>query len=407
MTKRIIKGMLCAALSMSMAFGSVMVGASEKAQISEGKIESMALKGQEAQPLESVEGTVANKKTKATGNVPYTVATNIWSVTNWNSFAYASANTAFDGATTSYEEVKVATVKVNVTGTVVVRYMLALNGQTQNGVEGLALRSQDGSQTYASGYNGVIFAANVPAGTYAVYTTYGYAENTRVQAALLAGAISSQNNRTLSSSVMCAAATGGTNYQYIKMKKKGLAAIYASCMDEGYTYGLSYYLQKKSGSKWKTVTPSQYSIKSYNYQDVFGLDAGTYRIAYKASAGNVVCLANKNKAYYSSYGTKKSKAKTISRKKNKKNTLTVADKSGKAHWYKIKVSKTRSTQIDIKSLGSSGTIWTQISGKSRLKMKKTSNGIRYYGKAKKGTYYIKVYKASKSTSGSYQIKYTK
>lgn len=45
-------------------------------------------------------------------------------------------------------------------------------------------------------------------------------------------------------------------------------------------------------------------------------------------------------------------------------------------------------------------------GAARLKNKTISKGFRIYGKAKKGTYYIKIKKGSKGTSG-YQVKYTK
>ena len=109
----------------------------------------------------------------------------------------------------------------------------------------------------------------------------------------------------------------------------------------------------------------------------------------------------------SSYGTSKKKAKTISRKKYKKQTFLTTDSVKKEHWYKIKVSKKRTTYIDVTSLGSSGTIYCTVSGKARFKTKNIKNGTRYYLKAPKGTYYIRVKRYSKSTTGAYQVKYVK
>lgn len=106
-------------------------------------------------------------------------------------------------------------------------------------------------------------------------------------------------------------------------------------------------------------------------------------------------------------GTSKKKAKTISRKKYKKQTFLTTDSVKKEHWYKIKVSKKRTTYIDVTSLGSSGTIYCTVSGKARFKTKNIKNGTRYYLKAPKGTYYIRVKRYSKSTTGAYQVKYVK
>lgn len=61
---------------------------------------------------------------------------------------------------------------------------------------------------------------------------------------------------------------------------------------------------------------------------------------------------------------------------------------------------------DITGLGNKSKISVTVTGAARLKNKTISKGFRIYGKAKKGTYYIKIKKGSKGTSG-YQVKYTK
>lgn len=251
-----------------------------------------------------------------------------------------------------------------------------------------------------------LWATNVPAGTYRLYTSYTQYVNTLVNAGFSSAIVPNANGRYLNSSGIVVGGNRGTSYQYFKVKKRGVAKL--ALQREAYyggPYGTEYTVQKKSGKQWKTVQKKKYS--SSNAWQYVGLSAGTYRLALKSPDNNVLVLRFKASTANSSYGTKKKKAKTIKRKKYKKQTFLPTDSTKKAHWYKVKVSKKRSTYIDITTLGSSGTIWAQMSGKSRMKSKRIKNGIRFYGKAKKGTYYIKVYKLSKSTTGAYQVKYKK
>ena len=222
-----------------------------------------------------------------------------------------------------------------------------------------------------------------------------------------------QNNRTLGSKVIMIGGTGKDSYQYFKVSKRGIAIIglqgvWVNPTNFGKTYGITNYVQKKSGSSWKTVSSSQYTTESRNYNSVYGLPAGSYRVVLKSTyQSGVIGAAYRQVAANSSYGTSKKKAKTISRKKYKKQTFLTTDSVKKEHWYKIKVSKKRTTYIDVTSLGSSGTIYCTVSGKARFKTKNIKNGTRYYLKAPKGTYYIRVKRYSKSTTGAYQVKYVK
>lgn len=404
MIKKLFKGALCAALSLSMALGSVMVGASEKTAVSKDSIEAEMPKIEK--PV-SFKGKIQMKKSsRATAAPAYLNAVNIWNVNNWNNFIENQVNYAkiYDGMSSadSYEQVKVGTIHVGVNGTVMIPYYAEVNGQEVS----LSLRTNAGGSISQSTSNGIIYASNLRAGDYALYTS-SY-KNAKIQAMFAAGAVSNQNNRWLGKTVICSAGTGNNNYQYFKVKKRGVAGIYINRQTSyGGTYGVSHYVQKKSGSKWKTVSREEYSSKSDDYSTVFGLSAGTYRLVSKGYTGDILFIANVNRTCNSSYGTKKKKAKTIKRKKYKKQTFLTTDSAKKSHWYKIKVSKKRTTYIDVTSEGSSGTIWCQISGKTRFKSKKIKNGKRFYAKAKKGTYYIKIYKTSKSTSGGYKVKYTK
>ena len=167
-----------------------------------------------------------------------------------------------------------------------------------------------------------------------------------------------------------------------------------------------YSVQKLSGKTWKTVATGLAGVAKNNYVVTTGLAAGTYRVVANAASGEILYFINANQKASDSYGTSKKKAKEIKRKKSKKQVFLSNESTSKTHWYKIKVKKTGMTYIDITGLGNRSKISVTVTGAARLKNKTISKGFRIYGKAKKGTYYIKIKKGSKGTSG-YQVKYTK
>ena len=167
-----------------------------------------------------------------------------------------------------------------------------------------------------------------------------------------------------------------------------------------------YSVQKLSGKTWKTVATGLAGATKNNYVVTTGLAAGTYRVVANAASGEILYFINANQKASDSYGTSKKKAKEIKRKKSKKQVFLSNESTSKTHWYKIKVKKTGMTYIDITGLGNKSKISVTVTGAARLKNKTISKGFRIYGKAKKGTYYIKIKKGSKGTSG-YQVKYTK
>ena len=167
-----------------------------------------------------------------------------------------------------------------------------------------------------------------------------------------------------------------------------------------------YSVQKLSGKTWKTVATGLAGVAKNSYVVTTGLAAGTYRVVANAASGEILYFINANQKASDSYGTSKKKAKEIKRKKSKKQVFLSNESTSKTHWYKIKVKKTGMTYIDITGLGNKSKISVTVTGAARLKNKTISKGFRIYGKAKKGTYYIKIKKGSKGTSG-YQVKYTK
>ena len=174
----------------------------------------------------------------------------------------------------------------------------------------------------------------------------------------------------------------------------------------GNVSSVTYSVQKLSGKTWKTVATGLSGAAKNNYVVTTGLAAGTYRVVANAASGEILYFINANQKASDSYGTSKKKAKEIKRKKSKKQVFLSNESTSKTHWYKIKVKKTGMTYIDITGLGNKSKISVTVTGAARLKNKTISKGFRIYGKAKKGTYYIKIKKGSKGTSG-YQVKYTK
>lgn len=202
---------------------------------------------------------------------------------------------------------------------------------------------------------------------------------------------------------------GGNVYKTFSVSKRSQVWV-DSYSPSGYT--ASSYLQKKSGSKWSTISDKKYSTTS-NVRKYYALSKGSYRVVFYNTYTSAEYVARYGKkAYTGKYATKKSKAKSIKRKKSKTNVLTASDAKKKTHWYKFKVTKKRKTQIKINTYNSSGSMtMTLYKGKKKMNSRKLSYPgyvtFTSYGKLSKGTYYVKITKNTKNTSGKYIVKYVK
>ena len=388
MRKKILKGVFCSALSIVMATGGVFVSAAPKQAEVTTKIQSV-----QNSKIVNLQQTKTSENTKSKAQARTAVQLNNVTVpTIWNT----SVKSAVKSVTLENGN-DIGTITIKNAGTLVAAF-------------GVDFVVRDANYQYIMGStNGLLYNANMKPGTYHLYTKDVVKGTANISLSLYPN----QNNRTLGSKVIMIGGTGKDSYQYFKVSKRGIAIIglqgvWVNPTNFGKTYGITNYVQKKSGSSWKTVSSSQYTTESRNYNSVYGLPAGSYRVVLKSTyQSGVIGAAYRQVAANSSYGTSKKKAKTISRKKYKKQTFLTTDSVKKEHWYKIKVSKKRTTYIDVTSLGSSGTIYCTVSGKARFKTKNIKNGTRYYLKAPKGTYYIRVKRYSKSTTVAYQVKYVK
>ena len=422
MVKNFLKRTLCIALSFAMMTGTVMVGAKTKTESIHSKL-----------PAITASQRVRAKQAKASAEAVQLNATNVYTLSDFDTLSNKwQANQEmmlYQGYSDANEYVKVGTVRVGIDGTVVIPYATKVAG-----VDGGRLKlcyNGNPAMTLSQTNNGkMIWAGAVKAGTYALYLeTACENANTPVVAAFGAAVISSQNNRTFGgNNVIASASTGAATYQQFKVSKRGVAAIAVYKENAaGNVSGVIYSVQKLSGKTWKTVAIGLAGVAKNNYVVTTGLAAGTYRVVANAASGEIrispdaagtyrvvanaasgeiLYFINANQKASDSYGTSKKKAKEIKRKKSKKQVFLSNESTSKTHWYKIKVKKTGMTYIDITGLGNKSKISVTVTGAARLKNKTISKGFRIYGKAKKGTYYIKIKKGSKGTSG-YQVKYTK
>ena len=364
-------------------------------------------------PAITVSQRVRAKQAKASAAAVQLNATNVYTLSDFdtlsNKWQAKQEIQTYQGYSNANEYVKVGTIHVGIDGTVIIPY-----GAAADGVEGVRLKlCYDGNPTTLNipqlNNNGVIWVGGLKAGTYALYTeNVCQNANTQVVAKFGAGVVSSQNNRTFGgNNVIASASTGAATYQQFKVSKRGVAAIAVYKENAaGNVSSVTYSVQKLSGKTWKTVATGLSGAAKNNYVVTTGLAAGTYRVVANAASGEILYFINANQKASDSYGTSKKKAKEIKRKKSKKQVFLSNESTSKTHWYKIKVKKTGMTYIDITGLGNKSKISVTVTGAARLKNKTISKGFRIYGKAKKGTYYIKIKKGSKGTSG-YQVKYTK
>lgn len=402
MVKNFLKRTLCIVLSFAMMTGTVMVGAKTKTESIHSKL-----------PAITASQRVRAKQAKASATAVQLNATNVYTLSDFdtlsNKWQAKQEIQTYQGYSNANEYVKVGTIHVGIDGTVIIPY-----GAAADGVEGVRLKlCYDGNPTTFNipqlNNNGVIWVGGLKAGTYALYTeNVCQNANTQVVAKFGAGVVSSQNNRTFGgNNVIASASTGAATYQQFKVSKRGVAAIAVYKENAaGNVSSVIYSVQKLSGKTWKTVATGLAGVAKNSYVVTTGLAAGTYRVVANAASGEILYFINANQKASDSYGTSKKKAKEIKRKKSKKQVFLSNESTSKTHWYKIKVKKTGMTYIDITGLGNKSKISVTVTGAARLKNKTISKGFRIYGKAKKGTYYIKIKKGSKGTSG-YQVKYTK
>ncbi len=167
-------------------------------------------------------------------------------------------------------------------------------------------------------------------------------------------------------------------------------------------------------SKKKVVSEDGYS-NSTGSKAFFGVKKGkTYYIRVKASAyDELIGVLAKTTDVKEKSGSSRKKAVTLKAKKNASGTILAEE--NKSDWYKIKNNKKKKLTITVEAYTTGNYILTVYNSKGKkigysatIYSGKRSYTLTYgssYGKANKGTYYIKLTRKDKKSNGSYKIKW--
>lgn len=389
--RRALKAVVCLGLSLSLGFSTVAFGAEKKESVT-GTVKELKSNNKIESKKVQVKGNVAAKALK-TEYKDYGTAKMIYTDNDENNLNRFVVQSLKAGTPKTFKLTipKDGSYFVTV-GFTQNRGSSFIYGQfTLKGVNGRDYSASCGIE------GGTVRLYGIKRGTYtlelkpsydsdAIVVPYGY----------------SSSQESLTGSLRYFTGNNGNVYRTFSVSKRSYVWVDSNA---GYNY-----IQKKSGKKYVTVSDKLYSTNR-DSRKYYALSKGTYRVVFPKKSTNQLFVARYGKkAYTGKYATKKSKAKTIKRKKSKTNVLTASDAKKKTHWYKFKVTKRRSTQFKITTYNSSGSVTaTLYKGKKKMSSRtaRRPSYVTFSGKLSKGTYYVKVTKNTKNTSGKYIVKYVK
>lgn len=192
-----------------------------------------------------------------------------------------------------------------------------------------------------------------------------------------------------------------TNYLKFKATKNGYLTITPSKEAE-------YSQVTLCNSKKKAVSNAVYPKYA-----TFGVKKGTtyyVKVASRYNGNGVYGITATNKPIKEKSG--KNKAKAVTLKKNKKVKGTIVAGSNQADWYKFKLTKNIKQMKVFINGGTNGELKAKVYNSKGKAVGYNAASIHntgrsYYlqisGKIKKGTYYIKVYRGNKKSSGYYTL----
>lgn len=206
----------------------------------------------------------------------------------------------------------------------------------------------------------------------------------------------------------------------IKPRKSGTLKV--TLKEYGYTTSAGYVTLLTRGKRVASEKLWYYQ-GSNSSRAVFGVKKGvTYYLKVTSCAGSY----NKQYRYGIKYkitkakyrrNTKKSRAVRLKRKGSYKSAILLGNRKSGNQWYKFRVTHKRKTVIKLNAFNiKSGSVkLTVYRGSKKVGSTSVRKGdvnsitVTYsttYGKANRGTYYIKVHKSKKAT-GTYKIKYAR
>ena len=343
--RKVLKAAVCLGLSLSLGFSTVAFGAEKKEEKSQFNVQAQDRAKETVKNIKTT-GRQARKNYVSSGTAKVCYTANDVE----NAQGYLMKMTAGN--------VQTFKVTMPVNGELILAVAFSAD-EGQTFINGDAVfKNANGVDRKLN--NGTLSISGLKKGTYSLELKV----NANCEAAIVPVCLSSDQT-ALTGSYRHFVGNGGNVYKTFSVSKRSQVWVDS--------YNAYSYLQKKSGKKWTTVSDKKYSSSS-NVRKYYALSKGSYRVVFpKTSIYSEYAAKYGKKAYTGKYGTKKSKAKTIKRKKSKTNVLTASDAKKKTHWYKFKVTKKRKTQIKINTYNSSGSMtMTLYKGKKKMNSRKLS-----------------------------------
>lgn len=277
-----------------------------------------------------------------------------------------------------------------------VYFGLYKNAQLTQPVDGESIVSADNASTRTRVFK-VPAAGTYYLGAYSSISSYSSAV---AYAASTTAAYIKGNDRTLTNKKW--SAVGLKDKQTNHLKFKATSTGYVTV----YTKGFSGKITLRN-SKKKSLS-NAVSVSTYSPNVVFGVKKGTtyyLRTASNYNSDGGFQIRYINSKITEKSGKKKSKAVTIKAKKTKKGNIIAG--SSQADWYKFKLTKKKNIRITMKGATNNKMSIAIYKGGKKLKTSSfynTTKSLTIKGsRLTKGTYYIKVYRGTKTSSGWYSL----
>lgn len=199
-------------------------------------------------------------------------------------------------------------------------------------------------------------------------------------------------------------------YYQVDVTKTGILKVEMNAENTG------TYITLCNSSK-KAIT-DEMSSSTISDTKIFAVKKGTYYLKVTTNSFWLRMKTSQESATDQS-GSSKSKAANLTLGKDKSGLIFLEDKTTKYDWFKFTLTKATAVDLEISGSCSAGTIYYELTSSSiggtldgylsgvgsydETPLNYTSNG-KFYTTLPKGTYYIKVYKNSAKTCGTYFVK---
>lgn len=253
--------------------------------------------------------------------------------------------------------------------------------------------------TYISGKSTSELMAEVPsAGTY-----YLALEPTSAVGTIVVGGTHINGaDRTLTNNNWSAVGVEKAQTRYFKVRATSAGYITVQANN------LSGNVTLMDSSKKKALSNAVY-VSDYSPKVTFGVKKGTYYIKAKNNYTNydgIYQIKYTNKRIKEKSGKKKSRAVLLKKKRTKKGTIVAGEK--RTDWYKFRVTKRKTVRITMKGATNDELKVAVYKGGRNIgrgTLYESRGGVKLksLGKLSKGTYYIKVYRGNKKSSGWYSL----